>query len=179
MNSLYKSCARELKFRKTAFIDEGTPGSDQRKLTIIGGVPESADQHVHITDAIGFATGASASPQMQQFLHTHRTAEVFFVLKVAGDSSGTDGTAGEVIPNGDIFNIPTPVFRGFENVGDDYGMIMAVPVAMMPVVASWAPQVLEDAKAHGLVLGTTVSCMTPSLGSRCLRVSAPCNRSRM
>ena len=27
---------------------------------------------------------------------------------------------------GDIFNIPTGIFRGFENIGNDYGMIMAI-----------------------------------------------------
>ena len=40
---------------------------------------------------------------------------------------GEHGDAGEVIlEEGDIFNIPTGIFRGFENIGTDYGMIMAV-----------------------------------------------------
>jgi mannose-6-phosphate isomerase-like protein (cupin superfamily) len=68
---------------------------------------------------------------------------------------GRWGTAGEVVlEEGDIINIPTGIFRGFENIGLDYGMIMAVlggDDAGGGVI--WAPQVIEDAKAHGLVLG--------------------------
>ena len=149
----------ELKACKTAFIDAHTPGSDQKEnFTIIGGgVSESPDQHVHLSDAIGFNIGAAGQPpKCNNSLHTHRTAEVFFVLKGRWRFFwGRNGDAGEVILNeGDIFNIPTPVFRGFENVGDDYGMIMAVlggDDAGGGVV--WAPQVLDDAQAHGLVLG--------------------------
>ena len=160
----------ELKPCKTAFIDAHTPGSDQKEnFTIIGGgVSESADQHVHITDAIGFNIGAAGQPpKCTNSLHTHRTAEVFFVLKGRWRFFwGQDGTAGEVILNeGDIFNIPTPVFRGFENVGDEYGMIMAVlggDDAGGGVV--WAPQVLEDAKAHGLVLGDNGQLYDTKLG---------------
>ncbi|MGB0957677.1 MAG: cupin domain-containing protein, partial [Litorivicinus sp.] len=144
---------------RTAFIDAHTPGSDQKEnFTIIGGgVSESPDQHVHLTDAIGFNIGAAGQPpKCNNSLHTHRTAEVFFVLKGRWRFFwGQHGTAGEVILNeGDIFNIPTPVFRGFENVGDDYGMIMAVlggDDAGGGVI--WAPHVLEAAQAHGLVLG--------------------------
>ncbi|MDH5798324.1 MAG: cupin, partial [Paracoccaceae bacterium] len=49
---------------------------------------------------------------------------------------------------------PTGVFRGFENIGTDYGMIMAIlggDDAGGGVM--WAPQVIEDAADHGLVLG--------------------------
>jgi hypothetical protein len=59
-----------------------------------------------------------------------------------------------VLEEGDIFNIPTGIFRGFENIGNDYGMIMAIlggDDAGGGVI--WAPQVIEEARAHGLVLG--------------------------
>ena len=61
-------------------------------------------------------------------LHFHNTAEVFFVLSGKWRFFwGVDGYADEVIlQEGDIFNIPTRVFRGFENVGTDYGMIIAI-----------------------------------------------------
>ncbi len=144
---------------KTAFIDAHTPGSDQKEnFTIIGGgVSESPDQHVHIADKIGFNIGAAGQPpRVRNSLHTHRTAEVFFVLSGRWRFFwGRWGKAGEVtLEAGDIFNIPTHMFRGFENIGDDYGMIMAIlggDDAGGGVV--WAPQVIEDAKAHGLVLG--------------------------
>lgn len=144
---------------KTAFIDAHTPGSDQKEnFTIIGGgVSESADQHVHITIPHGFNIGAAGQPpKCRNSLHSHRTAEVFFVLKGRWRFFwGRHGTAGEVVlEEGDIFNIPTGIFRGFENIGTDYGMIMAIlggDDAGGGVI--WAPQVIQDATDHGLVLG--------------------------
>ncbi len=143
---------------KTAFIDAHTPGSDQKEnFTIIGGgVSESPDQHVHIAIPHGFNIGAAGQPpKCRNSLHSHRTAEVFFVLSGRWRFFwGRWGTAGEVVlEKGDIFNIPTGIFRGFENIGDDYGMIMAIlggDDAGGGVI--WAPQVIEDAQAHGLVL---------------------------
>jgi quercetin dioxygenase-like cupin family protein len=149
----------ELRPCKTAFIDAHTPGSNQKEnFTIIGGgVSESADQHVHITETPGFNIGAAGQPpKCRNSLHSHRTAEVFFALKGRWRFFwGRWGTAGEVIlEEGDIINIPTGIFRAFENVGTDYGMIMAIlggDDAGGGVV--WAPQVISDAKDYGLVLG--------------------------
>ena len=144
---------------KTAFIDAHTPGSDQKEnFTIIGGgVSESADQHVHIRETPGFNIGAAGQPpKCCNSLHSHRTAEVFFVLSGRWRFFwGRWGDAGEVtLEPGDIINIPTGIFRGFENIGTDYGMIMAIlggDDAGGGVI--WAPQVIEDAADHGLVLG--------------------------
>jgi quercetin dioxygenase-like cupin family protein len=149
----------ELRPCKTAFIDAHTPGSDRKEnFTIIGGgVSESPDQHVHIRDTPGFNIGAAGQPPgCRNSLHSHRTAEVFFVLKGRWRFFwGRWGTAGEfTAEEGDIFNIPTGIFRAFENVGTDYGMIMAVlggDDAGGGVI--WAPQVITDAKDYGLVLG--------------------------
>ncbi|MEM8916500.1 MAG: cupin domain-containing protein [Pseudomonadota bacterium] len=146
---------------KTAFIDAHTPGSDQKEnFTIIGGgVSESPDQHVHIKETPGFNIGAAGQPpRCRNSLHSHRTAEVFFVLHGRWRFFwGRWGTAGEVVlEEGDIFNIPTGIFRGFENIGTDYGMIMAIlggDDAGGGVI--WAPQVVEDAAEHGLVLAET------------------------
>ena len=151
----------ELKPCKTAFIDAHTPGSDQKEnFTIIGGgVSESPDQHVHINVPHGFNIGAAGQPpKCRNSLHVHRTAEVFFVLSGRWRFFwGRWGTAGEVVlDEGDIIDIPTGIFRGFENVGTEYGMIMAIlggNDAGGGVV--WAPQVIEDAADHGLVLAET------------------------
>jgi len=149
----------ELKPCRTAFIDAHTPGSNQKEnFTIIGGgVSESPDQHVHIKETPGFNIGAAGQPpKCRNSLHSHRTAEVFFVLKGRWRFFwGRWGKAGEVVlEEGDIFNIPTGIFRGFENIGTDYGMIMAIlggDDAGGGVI--WAPHVIEDARDHGLVLG--------------------------
>ena len=144
---------------KTAFIDAHTPGSDQKEnFTIIGGgVSESADQHVHLRETPGFNIGAAGQPpQCRNSLHIHTTAEVFFVLKGRWRFFwGRWGTAGEVtLEEGDIINIPTGIFRGFENIGSDYGMIMAILGGDdAGGGVTWAPQVIEDAAEHGLILG--------------------------
>lgn len=149
----------ELKPCKTAFIDAHTPGSDQKEnFTIIGGgVSESPDQHVHIKDTPGFNIGAAGQPPIcKNSLHSHTTAEVFFVLKGSWEFYwGRWGDAGRVrLEEGDIFNIPTGIFRGFQNVGNDYGMIMAILGGDdAGGGVTWAPQVIENAADHGLVLG--------------------------
>ncbi len=143
---------------RTAFIDAHTPGSDQKEnFTIIGGgVSESADQHVHIHDTPGFNIGAAGQPpRVRNSLHSHTTAEVFFILKGKWRFFwGRWGNAGEVVlEEGDIIDIPTGIFRGFENIGTDYGMIMAVLGGDdAGGGVTWAPQVITDAADHGLVL---------------------------
>tara|TARA_B100000614_G_scaffold244018_1_gene247717 strand:+ start:50 stop:1015 length:966 start_codon:yes stop_codon:yes gene_type:complete len=143
---------------KTAFIDTHTPGSNKKEnFSIIGsGVSENPDQHVHITIPHGFNIGAAGQPpKCHNSLHSHRTAEVFFVLSGRWRFFwGRYGKAGEVIlEKGDIFNIPTGIFRGFENIGENYGMIMAIlggNDAGGGVI--WAPEVLKEAENHGLIL---------------------------
>jgi len=155
---------------RTAFIDAHTPGSDQKEnFTIIGGgVSESPDQHVHIKETPGFNIGAAGQPpHCINSLHTHRTAEVFFVLKGRWRFFwGRHGKSGEVVlEEGDVINIPTSVFRGFENIGTDYGMIMAMlggDDAGGGVV--WAPEVLDSAAEHGLVLGEDNKLYDTKLG---------------
>ena len=155
---------------RTAFIDAHTPGSNEKEnFTIIGaGVSESADQHVHIRETPGFNIGAAGQPpKCRNSLHCHRTAEVFFVLKGRWRFFwGRYGTAGEVtLEEGDIINIPTGIFRGFENIGSDYGMIMAIlggDDAGGGVI--WAPQVIDDAGLHGLVLGENGRLYDTKLG---------------
>jgi len=81
---------------------------------------------------------------------------VFFVLKGRWRFFwGRWGNAGEVVlEEGDIINIPTGIFRGFENIGTDYGMIMAILGGDdAGGGVGWAPQVIEDACKHGLILG--------------------------
>ena len=146
---------------RTAFIDTHTPGSDLKEnFTIIGGgVSENPDQHVHIAETPGFNVGAAGQPpRCRNSLHSHRTAEVFFVLKGRWRFFwGRWGTAGEVVlEEGDIINIPTGIFRGFENIGLKHGMLMAIlggDDAGGGVI--WAPQVIKEAKDHGLVLAET------------------------
>ena len=157
---------------RTAFIDTHTPGSDLKEnFTIIGGgVSESPDQHVHIRETPGFNIGAAGQPpKCRNSLHSHRTAEVFFVLKGRWRFFwGRWGTAGEVVlGEGDLFNIPTGIFRGFENIGQTHGMLMAIlggDDGGGGVI--WAPQVIEEARDHGLILAETGRLYDTAKGER-------------
>ena len=149
----------DLKPCKTAFIDAHTPGSNQKEnFTIIGsGVSESPDQHVHIKETPGFNIGAAGQPPgCTNSLHSHTTAEVFYVLKGKWRFFwGRDGKDGEVIANeGDLVNIPTGIFRAFKNIGNSYGMLMAVLGGDdAGGGVTWAPEVINNATEYGLILG--------------------------
>lgn len=145
---------------KTAFIDARTPGSDQKEnFCLIGaGVAENPDQVVHIAVAHGFDIGAARQPKgCKNSHHSHDTEEVFVIHK--GDWQFTWGERGEqgqvVLSEGDTISLPTRMFRGFENVGADDGMIFSVLGLNEDGTAGhvvWAPYVYEAAAEHGLVL---------------------------
>ncbi len=141
----------------TAFIDTRTPGSQAKEnFTIIGpGVAESPDQHVHVSLPHGFNIGGARQPPgCVNSQHSHETAEVFIVH--SGTWSfvlGAQREDGEVrLGPGDTISIPTRVFRGFENVGDDVGFMFAVLGGDDPGRVTWAPYVFDQARKHGLVL---------------------------
>jgi quercetin dioxygenase-like cupin family protein len=142
---------------RTAFIDTKTPGSHLKEnFTIIGaGVAENPQQHVHINRPHGFNIGGARQPPgCQNSQHFHDTAEVFFVHSGRwAFRTGEYADEGEIILNpGDVISIPTHIFRGFENVGDDTGFLYAVLGGSDAGRVTWAPNVLEKAKGYGLVL---------------------------
>lgn len=141
----------------TAFIDTRSPGSDRKEnFTIIGpGVAENPDQHVHIKLPHGFNIGgARQPPACLNSQHSHLTNEVFVVHNGRwAFRSGVDARDGEVVLcEGDVISLPTDVFRGFENVGDDLAYLYAVLGEDDPGRVLWAPQVFDLAKDHGLLL---------------------------
>ena len=145
---------------KTAFIDARTPGSDQKEnYCLIGaGVAENPEQIVHINAPHGFDVGAARQPKgCKNSHHSHDTDEVFVVHQGQWKFTwGEDGSDGETVLNsGDTISIPTQVFRGFENVGDDNGFLLSVLGHLpdgTPGSVTWAPYVFEEAKQYGLVL---------------------------
>jgi len=145
---------------KTAFIDARTPGSDQKEnYCLIGaGVAENPEQVVHINTPHGFDVGAARQPKgCKNSHHSHDTDEVFVVHQGHWKFTwGEDGSDGETVLNsGDTISIPTQLFRGFENVGDDNGFLLSVLGHLpdgTPGHVTWAPYVFEEAKQYGLVL---------------------------
>jgi len=147
----------ELQPCTNAFIDARSPGSDKKEnFTIIGpGVAENPHQHVHITEPHGFNIGAARQPPgCTNSLHSHTTAEVFVIHTGRWRFFwGEHGDAGEVfLEPGDTISIPTDVFRGFENVGEELGFMFAVLGGDDPGRVHWAPHVIEKASGFGLVL---------------------------
>lgn len=140
-----------------AFIDTRSPGSDKKEnFTIIGpGVSENPNQHVHIAEPHGFNIGGARQPPgCLNSQHSHLTEEVFFVH--SGEwrfMLGEHGEDAEIkLSPGDLISIPTHVFRGFENIGNDIGFLWGVLGGDDPGRVLWAPQVFEMAKDYGLVL---------------------------
>lgn len=147
----------ELRPCYNAFIDTRTPGSERKEnFTIIGpGVSENPDQHVHISEPHGFNIGgARQPPACVNSQHSHKTAEVFVVHSGTWRFDlGEFGDDAQVTLNaGDVISIPTDIFRGFTNVGDDIGFLWAVLGEDDPGRVTWAPSVFELAKEYGLVL---------------------------
>ena len=141
----------------TAFVDTRSPGSDQKEnFTIIGpGVAENPDQHVHISLPHGFNIGAARQPPgCLNSQHSHLTNEVFVVHSGTwAFRTGVDASDGEVVLTaGDVISLPSNIFRGFENVGDDNGFLFAVLGEDDPGRVMWAPRVFDLAKDHGLIL---------------------------
>jgi len=141
----------------TAFIDTRSPGSDRKEnFTIIGpGVAENPDQHVHIGIPHGFNIGGARQPPgCLNSQHSHLTNEVFVVHDGRwAFRSGVDARDGEVILEaGDVISLPTDVFRGFENVGDDEAFLYAILGEDDPGRVLWAPQMFDLARDHGLIL---------------------------
>ena len=142
---------------KLAFIDCKMPGSDLKEnYSLIGaGVTQSADQVVNITEPHGFSLGVAAMPPgVTNNLHVHYTAEVFMVFSGTWLFRwGADGKDGEIIGQpGDVVSIPTWIFRGFSNVGNDDGWIFTALGGDDTGGIIWHPSILATAARHGLYL---------------------------
>ena len=142
---------------RLAFIDCKMPGSEKKEnYSLIGaGVTQSAEQVVNLTDPHGFSLGVAAMPPgTVNNLHVHYTAEVFMVFKGTWTFRwGANGDEGEVVGRaGDVVSIPTWIFRGFTNSGQDDGWIFTALGGDDTGGILWHPSILENAARHGLYL---------------------------
>ena len=140
-----------------AFIDTRSPGSEAKEnFTIIGpGVSENPEQHVHIAQPHGFNIGGARQPPgCVNSQHSHDTAEVFVVHTGTWSFNiGERGDDAQVICRpGDVISLPTGMFRGFTNIGEDLGFLWSVLGGDDPGRVLWAPEVFDMAKDYGLVL---------------------------
>ena len=138
------------------FVEGRLEGHRERKnYSIVGpGVAEDSEQSVKISKAHGYNLGAvSANPKNGSGLHSHTTAEVFLIYSGKWRFYwGVDGKNEIILGRGDIISMPTNMFRGFENAGDEEGLIFVVLGNDDPGIITWIPKVLISAKETGLAL---------------------------
>ncbi len=138
------------------FVEGRIEGHKERKnYSIVGpGVAEDSQQSVKISEPHGYNLGAvSANPKNGSGLHSHTTAEVFLIYSGSWRFYwGADGRNEIILSKGDIISMPTNMFRGFENAGDEEGLIFVVLGNDDPGIITWVPNVLIKAKETGLAL---------------------------
>lgn len=141
-----------------AFIDCRIPGSMPKdNYSMIGpGVTQNAEQVINLREPHGFQIGAAGMPPgVTNNLHLHFTSETF--LCASGHYLlrwGAAGDEGELrLSPSDVACMPTWMFRGFSNVGSDYGFLMTVLGGDDTGGILWSPEVIRKARATGLFLG--------------------------
>ncbi len=141
----------------SAFIDTVLPQCrGKANYALIGpGVAENPNQIIPVTEPHGFNLGVAALPHgVTNSLHLHFTAEVFSCMTGRWTFRwGVDGTDGEaVIEPGDIISIPSWIFRGFTNEGDDDAWLFSSLGQDETGGILWAPSVLAAAAEYGSFL---------------------------
>ena len=138
------------------FVEGRLEGHKERKnYSIVGpGVAEDSQQSIKISKPHGYNLGAvRANPKNGSGLHSHTTAEVFLIYSGKWRFYwGADGKNQIILCKGDLISMPTNMFRGFENAGDEEGLIFVVLGNDDPGIITWVPSVLIKAKETGLAL---------------------------
>ena len=141
---------------KLPFVEGKLEGHKNRKnYSIVGpGVAEDINQSIKISTPHSFNLGAvSAMPRNGSGLHSHTTAEVFIIFSSKWRFYwGNEGKDETILGAGDIISMPTNMFRGFENAGDQEGTMFVVLGGDDPGIITWLPSVLENAKKTGMAL---------------------------
>lgn len=145
----------DLRPSKQAFVDTRLPEHERDIYNVIGkGVTEDADLAPAIADAQGFnVTYVGAEPGKGAALHAHPTVEVF--IPMTGRWAVYWGDEGEneiELAPFDCVSVPVGVMRGFRNVGDEHGYLMAIIGGSDSGKVDWAKSVLDRAEETGLRL---------------------------
>lgn len=151
-----------------AFVDVRLPLSQGKaSYSFIGpGVSQNADQPINLVEPHGFNIGAASMPHGRvNSQHLHFTAEVFICTRGRWKMNVGENCDQQVeIGAGDVFSVPTWVFRGFENLGDDDGWLFTVLGGDDTGGILWAPSVLRDAADTGLYLAADHSILDATAG---------------
>ena len=140
---------------KQAFVDTRIPEYERDIFNVIGaGVTEDPEHKPAITAVEGFnVTYVGADPGKGAALHDHLTVEVFVAMSGRWAINwGEDGENEVTLEPFDVVSVPPGVMRGFRNVGDEHGILMAILGGTDTGKVTWSPSVLMRARASGLDL---------------------------
>ncbi len=146
---------KNLKPSPRGFVDTAIPGYERLIYNIIGrGVTEDGSLAPAITDARDFnLTLVKKAPGNRVGLHDHPTVEVFMALTGRWGVYWGDAAENEVtLEPFDVISVPPGVMRGFRNIGTEESYLLAILGGSDAGHVEWSPQVLEQARQHGVEL---------------------------
>ncbi len=146
-----------LRYSTEAFIDYRIPGcAPKYNYALIGsGVSQGDKQPVSLREKHGFQVGGVMMPPgVTNPPHMHFTAEVFICTRGRWNLHwGFNPERHEVVfEPGDICSVPTWIYRGFQNVGEEDGFMFTALGHDDTGGILWAPQTLRAAQEQGLHL---------------------------
>lgn len=148
---------RTLSASPQAFVDTRIPEYERDIYNVIGrGVTEDAGLAPSIADSRYFSiTYVGAEPGKGAALHAHETIEVFIPLVGRWAAYwGADGDKEIELDPFDVISFPPGVYRGFRNISDGPGMLMAIIGSKESTgdggQVDWAPSILAQSQATGL-----------------------------
>jgi mannose-6-phosphate isomerase-like protein (cupin superfamily) len=145
---------KEQKSTSKAFVDTYIPGNERDIFSIIGTGPlEDPDARPAIPAQDFHMAIVRCEPGKGAALHSHLTQEVFMPL--SGRWAVMWGPRGErelVLEPYDVISLPVHVMRGFRNVGNETGLLLALVGGNDPGRVGWPEEMKRMARAAGVEL---------------------------
>ena len=160
-----------LRYSTEAFMDYRIPGcAPKQNYALIGsGVSQSPKQPVSLREKHGFQVGGVMMPAgVVNPPHMHFTAEVFICMRgrwAFNWGFNPHHNTAHLAP-GDICTVPTWIYRGFVNVGDEDGFMFTALGGDDTGGILWAPQTLKAAQDQGVHLTENYEIIDEHLGQK-------------
>lgn len=160
-----------LRYSTDAFIDYRIPGCAPKKnFALIGpGVSQNPNQPVSLREKHGFQVGGVSMPAGTiNPPHMHFTAEVFICTKGRWQMHwGFDpDTHTAEVGEGDIFTVPTWIYRGFQSLGPQDAFMFTALGRDDTGGILWGPWTLDAAREQGVHLTEDYRIIDEQLGQQ-------------
>lgn len=160
-----------LRYCTDAFIDYRIPGcAPKYNYALIGpGVSQNPNQPVSLREPHGFQVGGVAMPAgVTNPPHMHFTCEVFVCTRGEWELHWGFNPDKLTAPLGvgDICSVPTWIYRGFRNIGNEDGFMFTALGGNDTGGILWGPSTLEAAAREGVHLTETYEIIDEQLGQR-------------